>query len=179
MSPCGSKAVGSVVVTSVDYVAVGPVAVTMGSVGADSVAVAVDSVAEASVSAAAGSRSSCGSQAGCGCDSHPLRVCPAMVGGRARLRLRLRPHRIHGWQFTKQRTSRPDFGLREDILMPWYTELMHQYTATPYGEWSGNKTLLDLYEHYAWLGGEIRHGRSPSWRKGVLPRVIGEEVPKP
>ena len=70
-------------------------------------------------------------------------------------------------QFTKQRNSKPDFGLREDILLPWYTELARQYTATPYGTpWAGNTTLLTEYESIAWHAGEDRYSRSVHTRWG-------------
>lgn len=51
-------------------------------------------------------------------------------------------------QFLLQRYSSPDFGLREDVLLPWYTELARQYTSssTPFGGWSGNRTLFAYYE---------------------------------
>jgi hypothetical protein len=62
-------------------------------------------------------------------------------------------------QYTKQRVSRPDYGLREDVLLPWYRELARQYTAQPYGaHWAGNRTLIELYESLAWTAGEDRWG---------------------
>ena len=48
--------------------------------------------------------------------------------------------------YTKQRHAKSYTGHREDVLLPWYAELARQYTATPYGEWKGNRTLLLLYE---------------------------------
>jgi hypothetical protein len=59
-------------------------------------------------------------------------------------------------QYTRQRISQPDFGLREDILLPWYHTLMQQYVARPFGSWSGNATLFVEYEASAKAHGERR-----------------------
>ncbi len=64
-------------------------------------------------------------------------------------------------QFTPQRISKPDYGLREDVLLPWYAELGRQYTATPYNTWQGNDTLLYLYEASAFAAGEARYSGDP------------------
>ena len=66
-------------------------------------------------------------------------------------------------QYTRQRSSKPDFGLREEILLPWYHVFTRQYMASPYGEWGGNSTLLDVYKRIAWLHGEDPFSR---WPKG-------------
>jgi hypothetical protein len=61
-------------------------------------------------------------------------------------------------QFTRQRSSKPDWGLREAILLPWYTELAAQYLARPYGApWTGNSTLLASYEQRAWVRSGFTH----------------------
>ena len=71
------------------------------------------------------------------------------------------PSCCYSLQYTKQRVSRPDYGLREDVLLPWYTELARQYTAQPYGApWHGNRTLIRLYETLAWTAGEDRWARA-------------------
>jgi hypothetical protein len=58
--------------------------------------------------------------------------------------------------------SRPDFGLRDDVLLPWYRELAAQYTARPYGApWLGNRSLLHAYEAMAYAAGEDRFGVNP------------------
>ncbi|MDR3414459.1 MAG: hypothetical protein P4L87_26435, partial [Formivibrio sp.] len=67
-------------------------------------------------------------------------------------------------QFTLQRQSSPDFGLREDILLPWYHAFADQYVRKPWGGWQGNATLLPLYESMAWKNGEDRFGRFPTSR---------------
>lgn len=36
-------------------------------------------------------------------------------------------------QYTRQRISKPDYGLREAIMLPWYKDLADQYMASPYG----------------------------------------------
>lgn len=59
-------------------------------------------------------------------------------------------------QYTKQRHSPADWGLREDVLLPWYYELARQYTAAPYGGWQGNQSLLALYESMQEGVGEVR-----------------------
>ena len=61
--------------------------------------------------------------------------------------------------------SRPDFGLTDEILLPWYHEFARQYTSAsrPYGSpWTGNTTLFRLYEHMAYLAGEVRFGSRPN-----------------
>ena len=64
-------------------------------------------------------------------------------------------------QFTKQRAAKPDFGLREAILLPWYGELARQYIARPYGTpWQGNASLLAAYELAAFDAGETRFNRA-------------------
>jgi hypothetical protein len=55
--------------------------------------------------------------------------------------------------------SKPDYGLREAILLPWYNTLADQYLLTPYGTWGGNATLLSHYETSAYDAGESRHSR--------------------
>ena len=50
--------------------------------------------------------------------------------------------------------SKPDYGVKEDILLPWYTELMKQYTAGKYGQWAGNDALAEAYEDLAVSAGE-------------------------
>ncbi len=70
-------------------------------------------------------------------------------------------------QFTPQRQSTPDFGLRESILLPWYEELAKQYLARPFGiPWAGNASLLALYEQLAYDAGENRFGMLPVVRWG-------------
>jgi hypothetical protein len=36
-------------------------------------------------------------------------------------------------QYTRQRISKPDYGLREAIMLPWYKDLADLYLASPYG----------------------------------------------
>ena len=72
-------------------------------------------------------------------------------------------------QYTRQRTSKPDFGLREVILLPWYDELAKQYCATEFGGWAGNASLLHLYESMAYSWGEDRYSRSPKDRRPHCP----------
>jgi hypothetical protein len=70
-------------------------------------------------------------------------------------------------QYTAQRVAKPDYGLREEILLPWYTELARQYLSRPYGaQWTGNRTLLDWYERAAYDAGENRYGMRPRVRWG-------------
>ena len=68
------------------------------------------------------------------------------------------------FQYTVQRSGSPDTGLREEILLPWYTELANQYLATPYGsEWKGNFSLLHMYEKLAYDNLEDRFNvRAPA-----------------
>jgi hypothetical protein len=56
--------------------------------------------------------------------------------------------------------SKPDYGLREEILLPWYWELSNQYMQHPYNAWPGNRTLLRYYERLAFDAGERRYSRS-------------------
>ena len=64
-----------------------------------------------------------------------------------------------GLQYTRQRIATPDHGLRESILLPWYTALADQYTTTAFGSWKGNASLLHLYETTAFAAGENRFSR--------------------
>ena len=75
---------------------------------------------------------------------------------------------MRGSQFTKQRISRPDYGLREDVLLPWYATFAAQYIATPYNSWTGNRSLIEQYESLAWYGGEDRYGKNPHIRWELL-----------
>ena len=68
-------------------------------------------------------------------------------------------------QYTRQRIARPDWGLREAILLPWYKELADQYLASPYDSWSGNYSLFTSYEQRAETAGEIRFSRNFDDRK--------------
>ena len=53
-------------------------------------------------------------------------------------------------QYTRQRQSSPDYGLKEEILLPWYQILQSQYTAKPWNGWGeGNATLNAQYEQMA------------------------------
>ena len=63
-------------------------------------------------------------------------------------------------QYTKQRQSKPSYGLRDAVLIHWYTELARQYTSTRYNTWQGNATLLHQYEALAFDAGETRYSRS-------------------
>ncbi len=55
--------------------------------------------------------------------------------------------------------SKPNYGLREVIYLPWYTALADQYLSTPYGGWQGNATLLHVYEASSFQAGESRFSR--------------------
>ena len=59
-------------------------------------------------------------------------------------------------------SSKPDFGLREEILLPWYHLLTNQYMAQPYGRWEGNTTLMKEYHRRAYLHGENQFSGWPS-----------------
>ena len=59
-------------------------------------------------------------------------------------------------QYTRQRSSKPDYGLRDAILLKWYHMLAEQYCAQPYGSWTGNVSLLAAYEARAFAAGEDR-----------------------
>jgi hypothetical protein len=59
-------------------------------------------------------------------------------------------------QYTRQRSSKPDYGLREAILLEWYRQLADQYCARPFDSWAGNATLLEVYEARAYAAGEDR-----------------------
>ncbi len=51
-------------------------------------------------------------------------------------------------QYTNQRRAKPDYGLREEILLPWYTEFANQYLALPYGAtWAGQATRTCALAH--------------------------------
>jgi hypothetical protein len=63
-------------------------------------------------------------------------------------------------QYNKQRQSGPDYGLREDVLLPWFNELADAYTAVPYGGWQGNRTLLLRFEEMMEGVGEKRFSAS-------------------
>jgi hypothetical protein len=66
------------------------------------------------------------------------------------------------FQFTLQRQSKPDWGLREDVLLPWYEEFTRQYVSRPYGDvWIGNITLFEWYEELAYHAGENRFQAYP------------------
>lgn len=67
-------------------------------------------------------------------------------------------------QFILQRASRPDFGLREDVILPWYEELAKQYCARPFGGWQGNRTLLLLHDDMQAALGERRYSGDPTYR---------------
>lgn len=60
-------------------------------------------------------------------------------------------------QYTLQRQSKPDFGLCEEVLLPFYTELASQYCAVGFGAWAGNASLLTLYEQLAEAARERKH----------------------
>ncbi len=60
-------------------------------------------------------------------------------------------------QYTRQRTSKPDYGLIEDVLLPWYYTLMQQYANRPFGGWSGNETMNSLYEQMMLEYGQERY----------------------
>jgi len=59
-------------------------------------------------------------------------------------------------QFYGQRLLGPDFGLRDEILLPWYYEFALQYAAQPFGEWKGNLSLINLYDQMAANWTEVR-----------------------
>lgn len=61
-------------------------------------------------------------------------------------------------QYTKQRVSKPDYGLREDVLLPWYSALADQYVRSPLDSWKGNATLIALYDQLARAAGEEKIG---------------------
>jgi hypothetical protein len=53
--------------------------------------------------------------------------------------------------------SKPDYGLVEEVLLPWHFTFMSQYTAGSFGSWAGNATLHALYEDMAIANGQIRY----------------------
>ncbi|MDR3740405.1 MAG: hypothetical protein P4L40_15435 [Terracidiphilus sp.] len=79
-------------------------------------------------------------------------------------------------QFTTQRSSRPDFGLREDVLLPWYHAFTEQYTRVAWGQWAGNASLLALYEDMAWEHGENRFGTWPETKQSEFDAVTGKRI---
>ena len=89
-------------------------------------------------------------------------------------------------QYTRQRIARPDWGLREAILLPWYKELADQYLASPYDSWSGNYSLFTSYEQRAEAAGEVRFSRNVDGSKWLVYRdamkaqgmLFPEEDPK-
>ena len=112
----------------------------------------------------------------------PHRV--GMVGEALFVHCQVRPRRLHdyyyysvhivccclvccclvaGTQYTQQRASKPDFGMRDETLLPWYHELARQYAplSRPYfTEWKGNVSLLRYYEEISFLAGERLHKMS-------------------
>jgi hypothetical protein len=64
-------------------------------------------------------------------------------------------------QYTRQRLSQPDFGLRESILLPWYMALADQYLRTRFNSWAGNTSLLHHYERLAFAAVGVPACASP------------------
>jgi hypothetical protein len=83
-------------------------------------------------------------------------------------------------QYILQRDSSPDFGLREDVYLPFYEELARQYCATGYGEWRGNRTLLLWYEEMQVGKKEKLYGGWPHWNCVNSPWAFEKETcPEP
>lgn len=82
----------------------------------------------------------------------PARIAPHRVGmvGEALF--------VH-MQYTRQRSSKPDYGLHEGVLLPWYKELQEQYVKTKWGEWPGNHSLIEYHERLATAQGMRRFGK--------------------